>query len=268
MSMGYTGLAFISKATTDGWIAEAITGSDLGARRERPNFGVHLGSGVPDRVLHTHLKTVEDRLNEAVAANRLDRSLDIYGVGMRWNSLRKPVWPTMIRINWKRPQERYVVAMLKRRWGWESGRNFQFAAAGRSEAEARRAMRLRLPATDLSDKGQAIATLIDILRSLPTEDNTVGKDCLVTTIQRESPHVHIKYEAYDVSRFQVATRDRIVSLPAAFTPWILAPTFLAAPQAISGPGPTMTSGGFEFKIEGSAIAGDLFIASSQPRLRL
>ena len=268
ISMGYTGPAFISKATTDGWIAEAITGSDLGARRERPNFGVHLGSGVPDRVLHTHLKTVEDRLNAAVAAGRLDRSLDIYGVGMRWNSVRKPVWPTMIRINWKPPQGRYVMALLKRRWGWESGRNFQFAAAGRSEAEARRAMRLRLPTTALGDKDQAIATLIDILRSLPPADNTVGKDCLVTTIQREPPHVHIKYEADDVSQFQVAARGRIVSLPAAFTPWILAPTFLAAPQAISGPGPTMTSDGFEFKIEGSASAGDLFVTSSQPRPRL
>jgi hypothetical protein len=139
------------------------------------------------------LKTVEDQLNAAVAAGRLDRSLEIYGVGMRWNSVRKPVWPTMIRINWKPSQGRYVMAMLKRRWGWESGRNFQFAAAGRSEAEARRAMRLQLPTTALGDKDQTIATLIDILRSLPTEDNTVGKDSLVTTIQREPPHVYIKY---------------------------------------------------------------------------
>jgi hypothetical protein len=265
ISMGYTGPAFISKATTDGWTAEAITESDLGASRERPNFGVHLGSSVPERVLHTHLKNVEDRLNAAVAAGRLDRSLDIYGVGMRWNSVRKPVWPTMIRINWKPPQGRYVVAMSKRRWGWESGRTFQFATAGRSEAEARRAMRLRLPTTALGDKDQAIATLIDILRSLPPEDNTVGKDCLVTRIQREPPHVHIKYEAVTVP----GSRQRSGRQPAGgFTPWILAPTFLAAPHAISGPGPTMTSGGFEFKIEGSASAGDLFVTSSQPRLRL
>jgi hypothetical protein len=61
-------------------------------------------------------------------------------------------------------------------------------------------MRLRLPTTALGDKDQAIATLIDILRSLPPDDNTVGKDCLVTRIQREPPHVHIKYEACHSSR--------------------------------------------------------------------
>jgi hypothetical protein len=268
ISMGYTGPAFISKSTMDGWIAEAITGSDLGASRERPDFGHRIGSGVPDRVLHAHLKTLEGRLNEAVAGGRLDRSLDIYGVGMRWNSLRKPVWPTMIRISWNRAQGRYLMAMSKRRWGWESGRSYQFAAAGWSEAAARRAMRIGLRTTDLGDKDQAVATLIDILRSLPPEDNTVGKDCLVTTIQREPPHVHIKYEAYDISQVQVAVKGQIVSLPAAFSPWILTPTSLAAPQAISGPGSTMTSGLFEFRIEGSASMGDFFISSSQPRLRL
>jgi hypothetical protein len=172
ISMGYTGPAFISKATMDGWIAEAITGSDLGASRERPDCGHRIGSGVSDRVLHAHLKTVEGGLNEAVAGGRLDRSLDIYGVGTRWNSLRKPVWPAMIRISWNGPLGRYLMAMSKRRWGWESGRSYQFAAAGWSEAAARRAMRIRLPTGDLGDKDQAVATLIDILRSLPPEDNT------------------------------------------------------------------------------------------------
>lgn len=200
ISMGYTGPRF----HLEGDDGRLDCGGDhrVGPWREprASKFRRHLGSGVPERALHTHLKNVEDRLNAAVAAGRLDRSLDIYGVGMRWNSVRKPVWPTMIRINWKPPQGRYVVAMSKRRWGWESGRTFQFATAGRSEAEARRAMRLRLPTTALGDKDQAIATLIDILRSLPPDDNTVGKDCMVTRIQREPPHVHIKYEACHSSR--------------------------------------------------------------------
>jgi hypothetical protein len=37
--------------------------------------------------------------------------------------------------------------------------------------------------------------------------------------------VHIKYEAYDVSQVQVAVKGQIVSLPAAFSPWILTPTY-------------------------------------------
>ena len=169
ISMGYTGPAFISMATTDGWIAEAITGSDLGASRERPDFGHQIGSGVPDRVLHAHLKTLEGRLNEAFAAGQLDRSLDIYGVGMRWNSLRKPVWPAMIRISWNAALGCYLMAASKRRWGWESGRSYQLAAAGWSEAAARKAMRIRLRTTDLGDKDQAVATRNAILDRAATD---------------------------------------------------------------------------------------------------
>jgi hypothetical protein len=37
-------------------------------------------------------------------------------------------------------------------------------------------------------KSQAISILIEVLRSLPPEDTTVSKDCMVTTIQRVPPH--------------------------------------------------------------------------------
>jgi hypothetical protein len=124
MSMGYSGLAFISRATTDGWIAEVLVGMDLGANRSRPNFGMQLGSGVPDRVIYTHLSTVTDSLNEAVAAQQVDHTLDIYGVGLCSSSLKKQAWPVMARIHWDRAKRCYAPAMSKRRWGWESGRSY------------------------------------------------------------------------------------------------------------------------------------------------
>ena len=53
ISMGYSGPAFISGATTDGWIAEVVAERTMGANRPRPDFGIQLGEGVPDRaVLH------------------------------------------------------------------------------------------------------------------------------------------------------------------------------------------------------------------------
>jgi hypothetical protein len=124
MSMGYSGPAFISRATTDGWIAEVLVGMDLGANRSRPNFGMQLGSGVPDRVIYTHLSTVTDSLNEAVAAQQVDHTLDIYGVGLCSSSLKKQAWPVMARIHWDRAKRCYAPAMSKRRWGWESGRSY------------------------------------------------------------------------------------------------------------------------------------------------
>jgi len=130
ISMGYSGPAFISGATTDGWIAEVLAGVDLGARKSRPNFGIQLGSGVPDRVLYMHLNAITDRLNEAIAARQVDRTLDIYGVGLCSSSLKKQAWPVMARIHWDRVKRCYAPAMSKRRWGCESGRSFLFAASG------------------------------------------------------------------------------------------------------------------------------------------
>jgi hypothetical protein len=214
------------------------------------------------------LNTVTDRLNEALAAGRVDRTLDIYCVGLRSNSLKKQAWPAMARIYWDPARCCYWTAMSKRRWGWESGRGFQFAASGRSEADARKALRTRLPTVDIGNKDHAVGTLIDVLRSLPPQDTTVGRDCLITTIQREPPHVHVKYEPYGISQVSVAFAGRTLHLPVSFSPWILTPTSIATPQAISGPGFTHQSGGFEFRIEGSDGHGELSIMSSQPRLRL
>jgi hypothetical protein len=267
ISMGYSGPAFISGATTDGWIAEVVAERTMGANRERPDFGIQLGEGVPDRAVYTHLSSVTDRLNEARNAGRVNRSLTISYVGLRWNNLNKPVWPVIGRITWDQARQRYAMVMSKRRWGWESGRSYLFAASGFSENEARAALRSRLPNTDLSSKEQAVSTLIDVLRSLPPQDTTVGKDCLVTTIQREPPHLHVKHEPYGISQVSITFRGGVIDLPASFSPWILTPTLLATPQVISGPGGTYQSGMFELMVEGSAGPGDFGLMSSQPRRR-
>ena len=79
-----------------------LSGVDLGARNSRPNFGMQIGSGVPDRVLYMHLYAIADRLNEALAAGQVDRNLEIYGVGLCSSSRKKQAWPVMARIHWDR----------------------------------------------------------------------------------------------------------------------------------------------------------------------
>ena len=112
---------------------------------------------------------------------------------------------------------------------------------------------------------ETTAALIDILRALPPNDPTVGKDCLVTTVQRASPHVHIKYEPYEIRKISVAFTGRTVIELAAFTPWIVTPGLLASPQALTGHGATYQSGVFDFCVEGPDPDGDLTIMSSQER---
>jgi hypothetical protein len=71
----------------------------------------------------------------------------------------------------------------ERDWGWDSGRDYQFAALRWSEDEAREELRKRLPSMEIGNHDQAIAILIDVLRWLPSEDTTVSKDCVVTTTE-------------------------------------------------------------------------------------
>ena len=56
---------------------------------------------------------------------------------------------------------------------------------------------------------------IDVLRSLPPGDRTVSKDCLITVIQRESPHVHVRYEPYGIAEAQVASTTMTFTVPVA-----------------------------------------------------
>jgi hypothetical protein len=270
ISMGYTGPAFISRIPVDGWIAEAITGEDLELRRPRERgFGMRLGGAGPTEPLAVHLATVVDRLNRAARIGKLDRTLSIDCVGLRWQSLRKPIWPVFARIAWDKDRGAYTrFGMSRRRGLWESGRHFLFRASGRSEQTAHAVLRNRLPNIDLLSKEQAATTLIDVLRSLPPHDPTVSKDCLVTTIQHTRPHVLVRYKPYEIGHALVQRATWNTVVPASFTPWIVAPGLIAAPQVISG-GYTHHCGVFEFTIEGPPDpAGDFSIMSSQRRRRL
>jgi len=262
--MAYTGPAHISDAATDGWIAKTLAGKALGTTQSRPHFGLQLGGGVPDRFLAGHLTAIADRLNEVFKAEKVTTRLTIDYVGLRWQSPSEPAWPTVGQVAWDRAHGGYRLVMSRRRWGWESGRHFMFRASGRSQKRAQVLLRNRLPDV-VHSKERAAATLVDILRSLPPHDPTVGRDCLVTAIQRMSPHVHTRYEPYDARQVSAVFGGRSVAVPAAFTPWILTPGSIGAPMVITG-SLVRQSCGFDFSMEGPDPEGDLIIMSSQPRL--
>jgi hypothetical protein len=266
ITMAYAGTGFIGSATTDGWIAETITGLSMGADRERPDFTLRTGECLPDRALATHLNTVTQRLNESVNAGEIfDDELSINYVGLRCTTLAEPVWPVFGAITWSDADRRYKMVLAEQRRGWESGRGYRFAALGFSEAEARADAQSRFPVVDLSSKELAISTLIDVLRSLPAEDTTVSKDCMVTTIQRVPPHAHVRYERYGTAEATVESSTRTFAMPASFSAWILTPTFLAPAAVLSGLEWIQPSGIFEFKVEGSGGNGDFGMMSGQPR---
>lgn len=211
-----------------------------------------------------HLAAVADRLNQAARSGALSRRLSIDCVGFRWRSRAGLAWPVADRITWNSMQAAYKATMSKR-WGWESGRHYLFRASGRSQDLAQTLLRDSLHDVDLRSKTDTAAALIAVLRSLPPQDPTVSKDCLVTTIQRVSPHVHLKYEPYDIQQATVAFTGRTVIVPASFTPWIITLGQLATPQVITRGGYTHHSGGLDITVVGPNPEGDLRFMSTQWR---
>ncbi|HKH53933.1 MAG TPA: hypothetical protein VKA58_00610 [Propionibacteriaceae bacterium] len=124
----------------------------------------------------------------------------------------------------------------------------------------------RLSGADLSSNDDTAAAMIDILRSLPSQDPTVGRDCLVTTIQGVPPHVRLKYEPFGTTQMSVESTasGKTITVEAAVSPWIITPDRLVAPLAMNVAAIPFSSSGFDFLI-GVEATGDLSIVSSQPR---
>jgi hypothetical protein len=124
----------------------------------------------------------------------------------------------------------------------------------------------RFSGADLSSQEESAAAMIEILRSIPSQDPTVGRDCLVTTIQAVPPHARMKYEPFGTTQMLVESAGgQTMTLEAAVSPWIITPDRLIAPLAMNVPEIPFSSSGFDFRIEGVESTSDLSIVSSQPR---
>jgi len=267
-ALGYSGPGHIAGAPTDSWIAEVVAGEELGADQIRSDFGaMQISEGTStDRVLATRFPELARRIDEAGRAGQLTQPLSIGFVGIRWKDLNKLAWPACGRIGWDEDQARYGYEMSPQRWGYGEGK-FVTGATGSSRNVAQKLLRERFSGTDLSNNEDTAVAMIEILRELPEEDPTVGRHCLVTTIQGVSPHVRIKYEPFGSTQMVVeSAKGQAITVEAAVSPWIITPHHLIAPLAINMPvlGP-FTSNGFDFLVEGPDSTSDLLIMSSQPR---
>jgi hypothetical protein len=260
-TLGFSGPGFIDGAPTDDWIAEVVAGedlSDLGAIRIIQGMST-------DRVLAVRLPELVHRVDEAKRAGQLSEPLSIGFVGLRWKDLDKLAWPAYGRIGWDKDHDGYGYEMSPQRWGYEEGK-FVTGATGASRNVAQKLLTARFSGADLSSQEESAAAMIDILRSLPPKDPTVGRDCLVTTIQAVPPHVRIRYEPFGSTQMLVESASgQSMTLEAAVSPWIITPDQLLKPLAMNVPEMPFSSSGFDFRIEGVESSGDLSIVSSQPR---
>jgi hypothetical protein len=118
---------------------------------------------------------------------------------------------------------------------------------------------------DPSDREQVINKLIGILRGLPPEDSTVGRDCLVTVLQREVPQIRIRYEPYSFGHVLIAIRGGSFVVPVVYTPWIVTQRLVSAPQIISGERLSFNTGGLNMVVDVPDSKVGFYTSSSQRR---
>jgi hypothetical protein len=269
VSMSYAGQAHMSGTTTDSWIAEVLQGGGRGDKKGPDRYAVQRGPGAPRNTLGKFLLTLVEALNAAVATRVLDRNVGfaMHFVGLRWRRRSNFAWPCYGEVYWSESHGAFRIRMSKRYWGWLDGLAEVMTLGGPSRHRARQLMIERFNLGDLADSHRTADVVVEVLRSLSTpNDLTIGNDCLITTIRRTSPHVVVKYEPYAITHFQVATRTEVATVPACYTPWVVAPGLIAAPQTIVGSGWSFHLAGFDVLID-APESGGIAAASSQKRRR-
>jgi predicted small lipoprotein YifL len=114
---------------------------------------------------------------------------------------------------------------------------------------------------------RAAALLIDILRSLPRQDETVSLDCLVAVVQRTSRTCTSSMSPCGIAEMSAVSRTQAFTRPAAFTPWIIAPGLLAAGSGDHWIRRKVSLGRVRVQSARPDLGGDFTTMSTQERRR-
>lgn len=265
VSFGYCGQAYIRGLPTDEFVARVFLGEQRPTSRTRQQYAVALGGDRPDLTLGRQLMTLAQRLNDAARTRDLVTSVTLDYVGFCWRPRdpRRFAWPCFGRL-YRDSSGHYTLGVSKRYWGWLEGKATAIAI-GRSHVVAQDGMIAVLNNMDPSDREQVINKLIGILRGLPPEDSTVGRDCLVTVLQREVPQIRIRYEPYSFGHVLIAIRGGSFVVPVVYTPWIVTQRLVSAPQIISGERLSFNTGGLNMVVDVPDSKVGFYTSSSQRR---
>ncbi len=282
VSMGYTGPAYIGQLPTDDWIAKTLTGVDVSEK-----FGMRTGPlpqwwdiGQATRLL------LRELMDSEIASQ--NSNFELVVVGWQWKNVKRSMegryQPVPMAWGVLKPQGRVFeekVECLPRRWYWKN-RSF-FYAAPRSNL-------VKTEQTNLFDRlNEEIAqnppktaeevvdrvekATVDTIRTVSVSNSYVGPNCMSVVIAppHHSALVRVTFFPFEQHTAQLVGKTSVpITLPAAFSPWIIGQGIMHKPSVHMGKGSwDIRLGPFALKLNGPSgpERGLLAAMSSQRRPR-
>jgi len=262
-SFGYTGLAFMSGGLpTDRWIAEQITGVDLGG-----GGFIAWQSSTP-----MHLQAVVDRLTAALEAEfaRLPRPLrsqpltiQIVGIARRRGNRARPLaWEITHSAPFRGhfAVTKHELASLR----WDAG--YFLLPSGTNDAQALDEMREHLKARGEQSPEAFRSILVDGIRATAATARGVGAHCMAVQLVPAAGTVNIDVEYLPAVEqlLTVNAREAEHVVPAAYSPWIILQGFVFAPLVLISD-QTWHSGDIQVRLRAPSSDAGFTYAGSQPR---
>jgi hypothetical protein len=272
LTVGYTGTASIRGLTTDQWITEALTDTDLG----QADFGVRITSGrLKARDVWASLQELKTQADRAAVDGHLRSGLEILAAGFQWKrsgTLRRPrpvVWhlgpvqqgPTRYGLkHLLRDQTKSEIHAL----GNVGGKGFPNTAFTR--------LRQSLDSNS-ADPAPAEDLILSAIREASAREDatTIGVDCMSVLIPRPShPRVYVHYRPLVEARSEELSGGQFPQdLPAALSPFVATPGILACPLVIVGRTYSIRDDLFEIQLNAPDVPSDaVFGFTRQPPSRL
>ena len=218
VAIGYTGLAYIGDSPTDVWIANQLVGKQL---QEYSGFGQPMQT---ER--RTIVSAVEMLRSQLESEMRRTPTLE-FGLlitGWKWAQRRKPKYPDpfVAVVEWD--GDHMITETLPRYWWYERGRDEVLARIPTSNMGHAQAVQVMKRVNRCSDDVSIRNILVETVRSISTENASVGADCM--SIMLPPPHLHLAE-----IEFIVGSSDPFHEV---YSPWVITPGYVHMPSILFG----------------------------------
>lgn len=242
VAIGYAGLAYLGGRPTDDVIAEAVAGAPLGR-------GMQLSSMGQISPIYDVASRIADCLNSRITKDA-PSGVEVAMVGLK-RGKRERIEPLVWEIRKWPGAEVQVRRAEETPFDWRS--RFAVQAIGDIDTTEIERTRQAIKALDVGiDRSDAISRLLveTIRRTSRKKATTVGADCMVVRLWRRANKSVAEVEFRPVARGHVSPRrtGQPLSFPAAYSPWFLAPGFIASPAIVKGDGGWVIGNDVEFRI--------------------
>jgi hypothetical protein len=277
VAIAYTGVAYIGPLPTDDWIVQKLTGVDVSEK-----FGMR-GFSPPSLDIGQSLKLLLQELTSSEVANN-PLNFELTAVGWQWKVSRHPMegryQPVPMAWRLSKPHNGKFdkqVERLPRHWYFKHQSFFYASPKSNLPKVERNKMFDALHSAGPSQTGEESAAkveqaTVDVVRSVSASNSFVGPNCM--SVLLAPPHqralIRISFFPQEEHTAQLVSKTAApVTLPAAFSPWIVGSGWMEKPSVRVGQPLSETVGPFTIEFGGPLapcpMKGLIFAQSSQTR---